>query len=526
MKEFAKLGLLRHANLEYFKKQVNEAIKDMDSGEIERIQREMQETIDDHTNNRDAHYEKEMEQLKEIGPMVDPLNAEELVAIFNETNRIEINSETLLEEIRVALEPKNLENRDRMIRDVVYHNYLKDARLYERQRQMAKLQLLQNPTDFSTMHALREMQDIPTFFEKYVEIVSTMVKEEAPDYQMKPMVGLSKEDALNLQTNHFSSFSFKKALEIQLLQVLKLDNPDLLSVVTLADITDDPRKLDYKNESADVRRRLQETYLGKKIVEDHLKSQGFFWKLGNRAEVKLMKNFIKAAEDTLAAAKFPNAAKEAAEERGFLGVDYKELSVIRSRTDDIFLTPEEKELRRQKQEARERKQGLIKAANEKPLDDRFFDVHFRPPFTLAEFNEQYHRMKEIGKACISGYDGLGKAKAVFNQNYKKFEAIKDVVRGKRHMGVDQEIEFKKNAVKGFEKSEDEFLKENADYEAITYEQAKSMAKPREQAPTSTEKVEIRSTMTVVLDDNNLKKEEVAPQIVEDELKKDEPVINK
>ena len=522
LKEMAQRGILSYTKHEFFQKYVNNAIKDKyPPEEIERIQKEMQETINDHLNNREPHYAQELEKLKDVGAMEDPVVAEDLIAALNEANQIEIDSETLLEEVQFACKPENAERRETLLRNVFTRNFLTDAKPFEQKRQVSKLTLEADPTNFSLANSLRKMDDVPTFFEKYVNIISAMVREADPDYQVKPLLGLSREEVMEMQMNVVDSFSYNKARTMQLLSPFSFGDPKRLEEITLADLTEDTKRFDYSHEPAVIRARIQETYLSKRIAEAHLEKQGFFWKTFS-SDAKVLRNFIKKANETLRNVNFTQDDVEAAIERGESAVSGQERSEVRQKIAKALATPEEREARRLKDEANAKKQQELKAVNEKPLSDRFFEVRFRPPFTYAEFNAQYEQMKAIGKQYIQHVDGLGAAKTVFSKNFKKFETVKSLVQKmeKDPLPINLMQAYEKKYAAIFDKDEEKLLQVNEKYEAPTLEQVKALGKKREKAPG--ESSEIKSKIQVSLNEES-KDNNLSPRVAPPEERKQPPV---
>ena len=193
-------------------------------------------------------------------------------------------------------------------------------------------------------------------------------------------------------------------------------------------------KSSYAASTEQDKRKMQEVFATKKLMEEKLKSKdgfkGWFWKLFHRSETKAMRNYIKEATDKLALMKFSDtdaiAATEAMEKNGYFHSEHL-ASGVENNVKEAFAANEKNyyaPLRAYKAD--------LKNVSTLPLEDQFFRIGYRPAFKTEEFEAQGKIFNEVHRKYVKDNDKLpADVVAVFRANSKKLKKIQEVIKVRR-----------------------------------------------------------------------------------------------
>ena len=320
--------------------------------------------------------------------------------------------------------------------------------------------------------------------EKKEGLVSFDPYESSMDY-----FALREADVNALLKAHEIPYTYKEARSAQIEAV------GLVSPAFMADLNKAfENATSYQSASAEDKKRMQEVYATKQLVQEKLDSKkgfiGWFWKLFNRSETKAMRNYLTASEQALNNAGFDQAAAAEAmvamTEKGYFQDEYKALGIENTvkekllENEKAFALMKEKEAERKALE-RERKAAIkveTDAVQKKPFKDQLFEIRFRPSMDYNTFNAQAKEYNEVGKFIKNNMDKIPKdVLAVFKANGKK------VVRVKSAFGSSNKIseEALDRIGSDCEELENTLMSElPADaYKPMTFEEVKSSASVKE-----------------------------------------------
>ena len=236
----------------------------------------------------------------------------DVVRKHESNNQFKYNHKEIYKQVRKAMK-NNGEARDNALKSVLVSAYKAESPRYERIRQefIADLQSMTNHNEAERLYkeVRLKMADPAPFLMQMCEIVSEMAKDVDKNYQPKEMLGLNAKDCKNLVSHQLSSYtrlqetmhSLNKFGWDEAHRTLGFVKKDAMGETRKFATTDDEHKVG-----------MYEVYVRKVELKKQLDSKGFFWRLRHRSEFKAMKNYIRAAEDTLTAVEFPkNAIGEA-----------------------------------------------------------------------------------------------------------------------------------------------------------------------------------------------------------------------
>ena len=199
--------------------------------------------------------------------------------------------------------------------------------------------------------------------------------------------------------------------------------------------------LTFDNASAEDKKRMQEVYATKQLVQEKLDSKkgfsGWLWRLFNRTETKAMRNYINGANQALNKAGFEDKhateANEAMSEKGYFHSEYKT-----SNTADII---KEKFAENEKVYAPIRAyRAELKAIADKPLEDQYFEIKFRPSTKDEVFKEQVRAYNTV-KPIVENLKKEGKIPrdvlTVFYANSKKLKMVSDLYKQGKARGTNE-----------------------------------------------------------------------------------------
>ena len=230
-------------------------------------------------------------------------------------NLFKYNHKEIFKQVRKAMK-KNGEARDNALKSVLISAYKSESPRYERIRQefIADLQSMTNHNEAERLYkeVRLKMADPAPFLAQMCEIVGEMAKDVDKKYQPKEMLGLSPKDCKNLVSHQLNSYT-RLDETMHALNKFGWNEAHRTLGFIKNDSMGEPRKFATTDEEHKV--GMYEVYVRKEELKKQLDSKGFFWKLRYHSEVKAMKNYIRAAEDTLTSVEFPEKAiKEAQSE--------------------------------------------------------------------------------------------------------------------------------------------------------------------------------------------------------------------
>ena len=430
------------------------------------------------------------------------------VESFNKKNHFNLDGEQLFDQVKYVMQRTGAE-RDAMFKRMILFNFPEVAERYEPWRQEVRMRAREADMDIRWELAIAEMSDINGFFAGYLNLVTVMIKDLDPNYQIKPFFGLSKEEVRELHQDAINSYTRRESREFQLRYFgLKYCMRDI-ELSRYDSVRDRVKK--YSDDDQTTRFNIEETYISKLIVQERLESKGFFWKLFHPSETREMRNFIAAAEQALTDVEFTEEGKRAAEERYQLGAAYDdEREETLRRADEAFD-------RVQKQREAEQK-----ALEQKPLEDQLFAIGFKPSLDEAVSQQQRDVFNKLNKEIKENPDKLPlDARDVFRKNGNKLRLAKSVMemRTQRQLNEEEWENLKQQMDEKIDDIERNMKEKNPGYEPFSLNsdpQAKKDAEPSEKKETEaqTKETQIKVKFSVELNDNpnvkiEPKKEEVS-----------------
>ena len=370
-----------------------------------------------------------------------------LVNQLNSDCQFELDAEKLFSQVKYAMSrPAN--ERDIALKNAVKFNFPEDCIDYQelRNKYNVNYRILGSMMSNEDVAKGRKMYDIPKFYEAYLNIVTEMVKDIDPNHKVKPLFGITKEEAVEMQTEVLENASSNKEM-LKFEMFVVRDSLDIYHEDIEYARADRRTKevYQYSTASEAVKREIEHVYMIKKIVEEELKERGWWWRFRNRnGEAKKLRDIVKAAEKTLKDVKFPNEKKaEVKENYDKPQVHPGEKESIQRSTQTLYSAYEQKleAARKQKEEKleAERKQKEAKlaeidanrekdlaAAAEKDVISAMFDIRFRPPMNIDLFNNQIKIANQLSKVYLHNNKEIDPAaKKIFNANMEKIIMMKD-----------------------------------------------------------------------------------------------------
>lgn len=231
-----------------------------------------------------------------------------------------------------------------------------------------------------------------------------------------------------------------------------------------------PDGVTYKNATVEQKRKFQEIYATKRIMQEKLEARttgAFAWfkKWWYRKDISALNNYLFAANLKLNAAGFnQDDAAEALEnmtEKGFFHYEYKAsgAAMLSEKVEKI-------------EQIDANKDKNIAAASQKDALSQMFDVYFRAPVSNEDLKNQITIANQLSKEFVQGNTSLDpKAKSVFSMNMKKLKAIKthfERFADPKLKRSNEDIQENYNQIiNEFEKTEREFIIKNPDYVPLT-----------------------------------------------------------
>ena len=362
-----------------------------------------------------------------------------------------------------------------------------------------------------------------------------------------PHFGLGSKDAEKLMNDQLSSFNF---LDIRRQQIATrgVTHPSFLEEVT------DMSETLYTIASVQEQQKLREIWVTRELMHEELESRSWFSKyIWNRAEAKAMRNYIDSSTRLLQTALFntneqvENDIKKMlaggfydfGEEAEAAMSDIKKLCSINDKAleekqakkdakkvaDNLKVKQEEKELADQR--AKQEKKNEIKAVTDslrekykadrealkgKSINDRIFDIRFKPSFDKKTFGQQVTVMEHITKNYLNKKDIPESARNVFMKNVEKINLMKEYHELGEELSAQSFIDKANSVSQAIDEIDNAARAELQDYVPYSYEQLKK-------APDKVEK----EHLTVNLESNWEQKDEVAPKHEAPDLSK-EPMV--
>lgn len=334
--------------------------------------------------------------------------------------------------------------------------------------------------------------------EKNDNAVSFNPYESSMDY-----FGISGLNALKMLNNQLNTYNYMDMRRAQ------IESSGVTSPVYITELYSAfPPKTTYQSASADDKRKMQEVYATKQIMQEKLDSKqglsGWFWKLTHRAETKAMKNYIASANGALLATGFDEAAKaeaiDAMSERGYFSGEYTSSTL--DAVNEKFAENEKiyAPIRDNKTE--------IKIISEMPIKDQLFEIKFRPSKNVKTLNEQNQAYKEIKKFVENNKNIPEDVIKVFEANRKKLRSVMGLYTRSQSVGP-QEMDRRDDIC---EKIEAELMMQvsHDNYKPMKFDEIKALNTQKE-------------PMKVDFNDKNVKEEFSQPVSENDLVKKNEGI---
>ena len=309
--------------------------------------------------------------------------------------------------------------------------------------------------------------------------------------------GLTTEEAKNLLNEQVKDVKYSEIRREQMRR-LGVKNPLFMAGLNAL------QGVKYENATPEAKENMNNVYVTRELMQARLNRHNFLWKLIFRGQTKAMQNYVKAADEALKLAGFPEEQKAVAMQNAENGIrsEGDEIKGAFGEENGIFKDNDkkvadrarrklEKEQKQNEEREREERQKEEQKLNEQKLQqekeeqikasaDSFFEIGFRPTLDPEGSKEQAKLIGQIGLTYIQNQKDLPEGlKTVFNTNYKKVRAVREFV--KNDLG---KIKDDKDAIKAkhdallesFAKADEsvklELAEANIEYKPITYDQLK------------------------------------------------------
>jgi hypothetical protein len=144
--------------------------------------------------------------------------------------------------------------------------------------------------------------------EEYVAIIGAMAKDVDSSYEPEFMLGMTVNDAKNYVSHHLNTFSIHDQMKHSFAKDNWQKRFENLNDATM----EDDAYLDYSSASTGEKDNMKEAYMHKELVKAELKEMNFFKRYFS-AEGKMMRKYIKTAEEALKKVGFTKKAAREAE---------------------------------------------------------------------------------------------------------------------------------------------------------------------------------------------------------------------
>ncbi len=352
-----------------------------------------------------------------------------LVNQLNSDCQFKLDAEKLFSQVQYAMSrPAN--ERDIALKNAVKFNFPEDCIDYQelRNKYNVNYRILGAMMSNEDVAKGRKMYDIPKFYEAYLNIVTEMVKDIDPNHKVKPFFGITKEEAVEMQTEVLENASSNKEM-LKFEMFVVSDSFDTyhedIEYARADRRTNEVHQ--YSTATEAVKREIEHVYMIKKIVEEELKERGWWWRFRNRnGEAKKLRDIVKAAEKTLKDVKFPNEKKaEVKENYDKPQVHPGEKESIQRSTQTLYSTYAQK-VKEKLAEIDANREKDLAAAAEKDVISAMFDIRFRPPMNIDLFNNQIKIANQLSKVYLHNNKEIDPAaKKIFNANMEKMIMMKD-----------------------------------------------------------------------------------------------------
>lgn len=412
------------------------------------------------------------------------MTSAELIQNFQEKNRIQLNGNEMRMAIdRILTVNTNNKERESLIREYIVSVYPQIADEFERNRVRTSVenirsapkttavdffeeyvnivsQIVKESSDQFTAEAIEnaekvnknleeaeykhenavsKYEDAQMFQTSGTNINMSKYRTELDDAQAALSIAKQKKESLTPFTPYESSMDYFGISGLDALKMLneqlnaynymdmrrsQIETQGVTSSAYITDLYSDfPQNVKYQNASADDKRKMQQVYVTKQIMQEKLDSHkgvsGWLWKLVHRSETKAMNNYIASASSALFNAGFDEAAAaeaiDAMSERGYFSGEYTAFTL--DTVNEKFAENEKiyAPLRDRKTEA--------KLFSEIPLKDQFFEIKFRPSTKTETYNKQLKAFKEV-KAFVDGGNNIpDDVKKVYEASKKKMASV-------------------------------------------------------------------------------------------------------
>lgn len=407
---------------------------------------------------------------------------------FNGQNyfEYELDGAKLFEQVKYAMNRNPLE-RNAALRNVILFNFTEDCSEYFYQSTRFNIYAAELGIGVTNEQQRKKevMYNITKFYDQYLKIVTEMVKDIDPNHKISPFFGLTEQQTIDMQVRVSETFTSKDMLKFT---TLNLHDSEYIHDDFRRARVDLKTNKDYDyNQLTDMnngfvrmaKERIHSVYMMKKIWKEELKERGWWWRVRNwTGECKRLRDYIKAADATLKAVKFPREMGPTVErefEVPYMHSDEKKLMM--GKVTEKYRAHEaacQQRIADKYAKIDNNKEKDIAAAAEKDSVSRMFDVRFRPATDIDEFNSQIHLGNQLSKVLYHNKGIDSTSKAVFNANMQKMIAMKHyyekyvtVAEGKAKPSEEETQKRLDEILAGFDKAEREFLYKNPNYVPAT-----------------------------------------------------------
>lgn len=235
----------------------------------------------------------------------------DIVNEYSQKNHFTYDHKAIFKQVRNAMN-KQGEEREAALQNVLKSAFRAESAKYEPMRQKlgSDLHNLKPSEAYRVSMELKNMASPAQFLEQFTNIIGAMAKDIDPLYNPPYMLGLDSREAKNLVSDQLNSYT---CLD-ETVYTLKRDGWEealrQVEIIKKDALTDEPRN--YATTDDEHKAGMHHVHMRKEALKNELREKGFWWRLFNRAEVKQMRAYIKAAETALREVSFTaKAAKEA-----------------------------------------------------------------------------------------------------------------------------------------------------------------------------------------------------------------------